>query len=56
VHNRGVEMRLRGLPEEIGRRLKVWAAYKGKNLNDLVIEILTQAVKERGPEIKPPKD
>lgn len=47
-------MRIRNLPAELHRALKVWAAMRGVDMNTLAIELLAKAVKDSGPKIPPP--
>lgn len=55
AHSKGVELRIRGLPDDTGRKLKAAAALKGIPFNTLVIEILGEAAGKLGPEIPKPR-
>jgi plasmid stability protein len=44
-----MQVRIRDIPDPIHRTLKSWAALEGKSLNDLLVEILKQAVERKYP-------
>jgi len=48
VQTRGMaEWRIRNLPERVRKALKLWSVEDDKPMNQLIIEILTQAVDTR---------
>ena len=50
LHTRSMaELRIRNMPENLRRRLKVAAAEEGKSLNAVVIELLAEALAQRKP-------
>lgn len=43
------EMRIRNIPEDLYKRLKILCIEEGKTLNDKVIEVIREAVAKRKP-------
>jgi plasmid stability protein len=43
------ELRIRNMPESLHRSLKIRAVTEGVDLNNLVIELLRQAMEKHGP-------
>ena len=55
AHTRSVELRIRTLPNDVGRKLRAAAALRGQTFNSLLIELLTEAAERIGPEAPRPK-
>jgi predicted HicB family RNase H-like nuclease len=49
------ELRIRDCPESLWHSLKIWAAVEDKSLNQLILDELADAVKQKGPKVQPGK-
>ncbi len=48
-----MEFRIHEFPDDVARSLKAWANLEGKQLSQLVIELLREAVEKYGPRMEP---